>query len=269
MRFKKNSLTILAVALTTIYIVPVLWMVWASFMQEKDILASRWIPTRLSLENYEIMTKSAKIGRWFMNSLITASLGTLGILVVGIPAAYSVSRMRYPGRRLLYFIALSGFAIPGYSTMIPLYLMLRKFGLVNNLLGLILPAIPSSLAVFILAQFMKEIPLEYEEAARLDGASDVQILLRIFVPMSFPAIVTVTIFHFTGLWNDFLWPLILMTKKEMYTLPVGLVAFAGANANRIQYGSIIAACAIASLPVIIIYIFLQRYLVKGLVIGLK
>jgi len=268
LRAKKIILTVLAIGLISIYLVPMIWMGLASFKAEKDILSGKWIPTQWYLENYEIIFKRAKIGRWFMNSLITAFFGTLGIITVGLFAAYSVSRMNYPGRKILYFLALSGFMIPIQAIMIPLYLLLRNLGLANNLLGLILPAFPSPFAVFILAQFMKEIPLEYEEVARIDGANEFQILFNVIVPMSIPAIITVTVFHFTALWNDFLWPLILMTSDDKYTLPVGLVTLAGSDVN-IRYGPIMAANVVASIPVIITFIFFQRYLTRGFAMGMK
>ena len=268
MKIKTLIITIIALGLAVVYLVPVIWMGLSSFMDEKDILASRWIPSRVHLENYKIVLHRAKISRWFTNSLITASLGTLGVLGVGIFAGYSLGRMRYPGRRILFFFALSGFMIPIQGIMIPLYLMLKRFGLVNNLLGLILPAWPSSLAVFVLSQFMREIPIEFEEAARMDGASELQILFKVILPMSLPAIITVTVFHFTAIWNDFLWPLIIMTSDDMYTLPVGLVTLAGSDVN-IRYGPIMAANVIASLPIIIVYAFFQRYLARGFIMEVK
>lgn len=268
MKKKEIILTIIALLLAFTYLVPVVWMALASFKTEKDILSGKWIPSQWHSENYKIILKRAKIGRWFINSLITSSSATLGILTVGLFAAYSVSRMKYPGRKILYFLALSGFMIPIQAIMIPLYLLLRNFGLADNLLGLILPAIPSPFAVFILAQFMKEIPLEYEEVARIDGANEFQILFKVILPMTLPAVITVTVFHFTTLWNDFLWPLILMTSEDKYTLPVGLVTLAGSDVN-IRYGPIMAANVMASIPIIIAFIFFQRYLTRGFAMGIK
>jgi multiple sugar transport system permease protein len=146
--------------------------------------------------------------------------------------------------------------------------MIRKIGLVNNLFGIILPALPSSMAVFILSQFMKAIPSDYEEAARLDGAGELDIMFRIILPMSLPSIITVAVLHFTWIWNDFFWPLIVMTNEKMYTLPVGLVALAGSDVN-IRYGPIMAANVLASLPVVVVYLFMQRYLTRGVVLSLR
>ncbi|MEN3009304.1 carbohydrate ABC transporter permease, partial [Pseudothermotoga sp.] len=210
----------------------------------------------------------AKIGAWFRNSLLSASGATLGILLVCIPAAYALSRMEFPGRKLLYILSLTGFMIPNQAIAIPLYLIVRKMGLVNNLFGIMIPALPSSMAVFILSQFMKAIPLDYEEAARLDGAGELDIMLKVILPMSIPAIVTVAVLHFTWIWNDFFWPLIIMTSEKMYTLPVGLVALAGSDVN-IRYGPIMAANVIASLPVIVIYLFMQRYITRGVILSLR
>lgn len=203
MRTKKYLLTILAIALSVIYLIPLIWMALASFQSQKDILAGKWIPSKWSTDNYKTILQRAKIGTWFINSLISSSIGTVGIIIICTLAAYAVSRMDFPGRKFLYILSLTGFMIPSQAIAIPLYLMIRKIGLVNNLLGIILPALPSSMAVFILSQFMKAIPADYEEAARLDGASELDIMFKIILPMSVPSIITVAVLHFTWIWNDF------------------------------------------------------------------
>lgn len=268
MRTKKYLLTILAIALSVIYLIPLIWMALASFQSQKDILAGKWIPSKWSTDNYKTILQRAKIGTWFINSLISSSIGTVGIIIICTLAAYAVSRMDFPGRKFLYILSLTGFMIPSQAIAIPLYLMIRKIGLVNNLLGIILPALPSSMAVFILSQFMKAIPADYEEAARLDGASELDIMFKIILPMSVPSIITVAVLHFTWIWNDFFWPLIVMTNEKMYTLPVGLVALAGSDVN-IRYGPIMAANVMASLPVIVVYLFMQKYLTRGVVLSLR
>ncbi len=268
MRIKKILLSAIAVALSTIYLVPIFWMFLASFQTERDILASRWIPSAWYTENYRIILGRARIGMWFLNSLISSSFATLGIIVLCTLAAYSVSRMNFPGRRLLYIFALTGFMIPNQAILIPLYVLIRKMGLVNNLLGIILPALPSSMAVFILAQFMKAIPLDYEEAARLDGAGELTIMWKIIIPMSLPAIITVAVLHFTWVWNDFFWPLVVLTSERMYTLPVGLVTLAGSDVN-IRFGPVLAANVMATIPIIVVYLFLQRYLIRGVVLSVR
>lgn len=268
MSLKVLLLTIFAMLISFLYLVPLIWMVFASFQTERDILAGKWIPSTWFIENYKIILQRAKMGAWFKNSLLSTSGATLGILLVCVPAAYALSRMEFPGRKLLYILSLTGFMIPNQAIAIPLYLMVRKMGLVNNLLGIIIPALPSSMAVFILSQFMKAIPLDYEEAARLDGASEINIMLRVILPMSVPAVVTVAVLHFTWVWNDFFWPLIIMTSEKMYTLPVGLVALASSDVN-IRYGPIMAANVIASLPVIVAYLFMQRYITRGVVLSLR
>ncbi|MGJ8455721.1 carbohydrate ABC transporter permease [Pseudothermotoga sp. U03pept] len=268
MKAKKYLLTVVAVALSLAYLIPLIWMFLASFQSQKDILAGKWIPSVWSLDNYKIILQRAKIGAWFTNSLISSSLATLGIIVVCTLAAYAVSRMNFPGRKFLYVFSLTGFMIPSQAIAIPLYLMVRRMGLVNNLFGIILPALPSSMAVFILSQFMKAIPADYEEAARLDGAGELDIMFKVILPMSIPAITTVAVLHFTWVWNDFFWPLIVMTNEKMYTLPVGLVALAGSDVN-IRYGPIMAANVMASLPVIVVYLLMQRYLTRGVVLSLR
>lgn len=151
MKVKKYILTILAIFLSVIYLLPLIWMTLASFQSQKDILAGKWIPSKWSADNYRTILQRAKIGAWFANSLVSSSIGTAGIIVICTLAAYAVSRMNFPGRKFLYFLSLTGFMIPGQAIAIPLYLMIRKIGLVNNLFGIILPALPSSMAVFILS----------------------------------------------------------------------------------------------------------------------
>jgi multiple sugar transport system permease protein len=174
--------------------------------------------------------------------------------------------MEFPGKKLLSLLTLSGFMIPLHAIMIPLFLLLKDMKMVNSYGGLILPALASPIAVFILSQYFKGIDREYEEAARLDGASEPQILFYVMAPMAIPAIITVAILSFTWSWNDFVWPLIIAQTEKMYTLPVGLSTLAGGDVN-IRYGPIMAANVIASLPAFIVYIIFQRYLTSGVTIG--
>lgn len=266
MRSKQVLLTVLAAILLCMYALPIFWMLSSSFKSEKDIVSMRWLPSKASIKNYTIISGRAKIGRWFFNSLVVAVCSTTGIVIVSLLAGYSLGRLEFPGKRVLFLLTLSGFMIPLHAIMIPLFLLLKTMKMINSYGGLILPALASPIAVFILSQYFKGIDREYEEAARLDGASEIQILFQVMVPMAVPAIITVAIFSFTMSWNDFVWPLIIAQTEKMYTLPVGLTTLAGSDVN-IRYGPIMAANVIASLPVFIIYIIFQRYLTLGVTIG--
>lgn len=266
LRWKSIVLTLLAFILLAIYLIPVFWMVSSSFKSEKDIVAMKWLPSNFKIENYTTVMERAKIGRWFFNSIVVAGVATFGIVILSLLAGYSLGRMEFPGRNVLFLLTLSGIMMPVQAIMIPMFLILKDMGMVNNYGGLILPQMAQAIAVFIMMQYFKGIDKEYEEAARLDGASELQILFKVLAPMAAPAIITVAIFHFTMIWNDFLWPLVIAQSDDMYTLPLGLVTLAGSDVN-IRYGPVMAANVIATLPVFIIYIFFQKYLGSGFAVG--
>lgn len=265
-RWKTIVLTLVALILLVIYLVPVFWMVSSSFKDEKDIVAMKWLPSQLKMENYTTIMERAKIGRWFVNSVVTAGVATIGIMFISLLAGYSLGRMDFPGRKMLFFLTLSGIMMPVQAIMIPLFLTLKKMGMVNNYGGLILPQMAQAIAVFIIMQYFKGIDKEFEEAARLDGASELQILFKVMAPMAAPALITVGIFHFTLIWNDFLWPLVIAQTDDMYTLPLGLVTLAGSDVN-IRYGPVMAANVIATLPVFVLYVIFQKYLGAGFAVG--
>jgi len=262
----KIWLTAIAIVLIIIYIFPVYSMVMSSLENEKDIMASRLIPSELHFNNYSLILEKASVIRWFINSLVVSIISTAGIVAIAILAAYALGRMNFPGRKLLYIFVLAGFTIPLQTIMIPLFLELKTMGFVNSYWGLILPGLASPLTVFILANFFKEIPNDYEEAARIDGASEFTILTRVVIPMSIPAIASVTILNFTWTWNDYLWPLVIATSEKMYTLPVGLATLAGSDSN-IRFGPIMAANVLASIPVLIFFMLFQKNLISGVSVG--
>jgi len=260
------GLTVLAFVVLLLLLIPLFWMISSSVKSEKDIVTMRWIPSELKVENYRIILERAKIGRWFINSAVVSVCATTGIVVISLLAGYSLGRLEFPGKNFLFFLTLSGFMIPIHSIMIPLFLLMKTLGFLNSYWALILPALASSISVFIITQFFKGIPKEYEEAARLDGVNELQILLYIMTPMALPAIITIAIFNFNYNWNDFLWPLIIAQSDEMYTLPVGLITLAGSDVN-IRFGPVMAANVLASITVVVLYIIFQRYLASGIAVG--
>lgn len=266
MRIRVLFLNILVILLGILWLTPVFWMITTSFRTEQDLSSLNLIPKKLILENYTVLLGRAKIGKWFYNSIFVSVLSVIGIVIISVLAAYSVSRMDFPGRKFLFFLCLSGFMIPFQSIMIPLFLVVRDLKISNSLWAMILPRFATSLSIFILSQFFKGIPIEYDEAARIDGADEIDILFRVIIPMSWPAIVSIAILNFTYAWNDFMWPLIIATKEEMYTLPIGLYALAGSDVN-IRYGPIMAACTLTALPIIVVYLLLQKRLLSGITIS--
>ena len=203
---------------------------------------------------------------WMANSLIVAVAGTLGILIASTMAAYAMARFRFRGRRLLYQTIIVMLLVPMQAYVIPLYLMAGKMDLLNTLQGLILPSVANVTSIFILHAFFRELPMELEEAARIDGAGEFRIFWQIMLPLSGPALSTVTILTFIANWNAFLWPLLAVRQDIMKTLPVAISQYWGSvNQNAsFQYGTALAACSMAVLPTLVVYFALQRYFVAGI-----
>lgn len=257
------ALTLMAAILLLVALFPIYWMVSSSVKSNTEILTSRIVPSHIVIQNYASILERAPVIRWFANSLVVGVGTTVIAVLLSLLAAYALGRLQFPGRGVLYVMVLSGFMIPIHSIMIPLFIMLGAIGLGNSYGGLLLPLIVHPVSVLVLTQYFRAIDQEFEDAARLDGAGEFQILFRIMTPMAVPAIATVSIFIFTYSWNEFLWPLLIAQTAQMYTLPVGLATLAGGDIN-ITYGPIMAANVIASLPVFLVYAFFQRYIVAGI-----
>ena len=257
------GLTALTTILLVLMLFPIYWMLSSSVKSNPEILTSRIVPSHIAWENYTTILERAPLLRWFFNSMVVGGGTTLIAITLSLFAAYSLGRLEFPGRRVLFVVALSGFMIPIHSIMIPLFIMLGNLGLGNSYTGLLLPLVVHPVSVLVLTQYFRAIDQEFEDAARLDGAGDLRILGSIMVPMAVPAIATVAVFIFTYSWNEFLWPLLIAQTSDMYTLPVGLATLAGGDVN-ITYGPIMAANVIASLPVFLMYAFFQRFVVEGI-----
>lgn len=249
---------------------PIVWMFSTSLKPEGEVLSAvpRWIPETPTLENYrELANRSAEfpVGRWLMNSLGIALTVTLLVLLVTSMAAFAFSRLRFRGRDRLFMLAVATLMIPAQVSLIPVFLIVQKLGWFNTYPGLIVPALASTFGVFLLRQFFITIPAEYEEAATLDGANVATIFWRVILPLGKPALATLGIFTFLGSWNDFVWPLIISNDIEMRTLPVGLTIFQGRFTT--EYGITMAAAVMATVPVVIAYLFFRRRITAGISLG--
>ena len=264
-----NAVLYLVVIMACLFfILPVVWTVISSLKPESDIQSypPAWIPRELTLSNYRTVLSKFPYFTWMANSLIVAVAGTLGILIASTMAAYAMARFRFRGRRLLYQTIIVMLLVPMQAYVIPLYLMAGKMDLLNTLQGLILPSVANVTSIFILHAFFRELPMELEEAARIDGAGEFRIFWQIMLPLSGPALSTVTILTFIANWNAFLWPMIAVRQDIMKTLPVAISQYWGSvNQNAsFQYGTALAACCMAVLPTLVVYFALQRYFVAGI-----
>ena len=203
--------------------------------------------------------------RWFFNTILVAVLVTLGTVLIDALAAYAFAKKQFRGRDLLFGLMLATIMIPGALLLIPAFLITNELGLLNSYGGLIIPSLANVLGVFLLRQFMQTIPEELEHAARIDGCSDLGVFWRIILPLSDPALATLSIVVFTTQWNNLVWPLVVLNNKDLYTLPLGLALLR--SEFQVNYGIPSAAAFLSVVPLIIGFIFLQRYFLEGLTVG--
>ena len=246
---------------------PFLWMISTSLKTDSQVLVypPAWIPNPVAWGNYEQVTRLVPFWRFLVNTAIVAVTVTILELVTSSFAAYAFARLRFPGRDKLFLLYLATLMIPGQVTLIPNFLVISWLGWVDTYAALIIPAAFSAFGTFLLRQFFLTIPLELEEAAVIDGASRLRILLQVIVPIARPAIAVLAVFTFINYWNSYLWPLIIINSLEKATVPLGLGYFLSQNGN--EWHLLMAACAISMLPTVVIVVLLQRHLVRGIAIS--
>lgn len=226
-----------------------------------------WIPGSPTLKNYRSLLEHSQILRWFANSLIVAGSGTLIAIATATTAGYAFARMSFPGRSVLFWAFLAMLMIPGEVTLIPQYMLLAKIGWVNTYQALILPGVTSAFGIFMIRQYLQGLPKDYEEAARMDGASEFQIYWQVVLPMLTPAIATLGTLQFLNYWNDFLYPLIITSNASMRTLPVGLATLQTPTGGLPE---LLAGATFAIVPTVLVFLFFQKYFVRGIATtGLK
>jgi multiple sugar transport system permease protein len=247
--------------------VPFLWMVSSSLKTLEEIYTfpPQFIPATLQWGNYIRAWTSVPFGKFFWNSTIVAGLVVLGQLLTCSMAGYAFGRLRFPGRDQIFLAYLATLMIPFAVIMIPLYVQMQYLGWIDTLWPLIVPAIFTPWGTFLMRQFMVTLPRELEDAARVDGANFFTVYWLIILPLTRPALATLGIFTFLGSWNNFLWPLIVISSLDLKTIPLGLVAFQERQALKTPWELIMAAATFSILPILIVFIFGQKYYVRGIV----
>lgn len=261
---KRVLLYLLLIAGALLFLYPFVWMLAATFKPETEIAGFNLIPHDATLESYRFVFRKIPITRGLLNSLFVSIVVTVSVIIFGSMVGYALSRLRFRGRELIFNLALATMMIPAQLTLIPLYTMMVKFGWVNSYLALIVPAMMSSYAALLFRQFFRSIPQSLIEAARLDGCSDWRILFTIVYPLSKPAITTVAILTFMGVWNDVLWPLMVIRDPDLMTMPLMVTLFAVGGQADARLGVQLAAATLLAVPMILLYIFLQRYMIESI-----
>ncbi len=246
---------------------PLLWMVSVSFMPAGQ--ASRFppplLPSGATLGNYVELFRHTGMARNFANSLLVSCAITLGSLLINTMAGYAFAKLRFVGKERVFQVLLAALVIPAQVAMLPLFLLMKQLHLVNSFGGVVVPALATVFGIFLVRQYARSIPDELLEAARIDGAGELRLFFQIVLPMLKPVLVTLTIFTFMAAWNDFMWPLIVLTDQEHYTLPVALAALSREHIMDVEM--MMAGAVVTVIPVLALFLALQRYYIQGLLLG--
>ncbi|MFN7954903.1 MAG: carbohydrate ABC transporter permease [bacterium] len=268
----KRPLAVLAVngalvAIATLTLVPFLWMVSASLMPtgEASQIPPRFLPSQVTFEHYRLLLTRLDLGRHLGVSLVLASAITALGLAFNSMAGYAFGKLPFAGRERIFQVLLAALVIPAQVAMLPLFLLLKALGLVNTLAGVVVPGLASVFGIFLVRQHAQGIPDSILDAARVDGAGEIRIFRSIALRLLTPILVTLALFSFMGAWNDFLWPLVVLTDDRLYTLPVALANLVGEHVQDTEL--VMAGAVVTVLPVVLLFVALQRYYVAGLMAG--
>ncbi len=246
-------------------VLPFLWMILSSFKPNLDIISVdfKLFSSNWTLDNYRQVIEKMPIARAYFNSLLIASIVTVTSILSASAGGFLFAKLRFKGRDFIFFIVLASIMIPAQIVLIPLYLMISRIGMVNNYGGLVLPFLINAFSVFLMRQFISGIPNDIIEASRVDGASDWKIYFKIILPLVKPGIAVVGILTFLWTYDEFLWPLVVITSTNMMTLPLILSRYAMAEGGVIA-GPAMATTTLILGPILIVYAFFQRFFIKGI-----
>jgi len=259
-----HTLLILGALATSI---PLLWMFSASLMPQGEATAfpPRLLPSHVTFEHYTGLFTRLSLGRALLNSMLVAIIGTTASLLFNSMAGYAFAKLRFRGRDRIFAFLVLALAIPAQVAMLPLFLLLKSLGLVNTYVGVMIPYMAGIYGVFLVRQFMVSIPDDLLAAARIDGASEMRIYWSVVLPVARPVLATLAIFSFMSAWNDFMWPLIILTSDERYTMPVAVASLLGEHALDLEL--MMASAVLTVVPVLTLFFVLQKQYIAGLMTG--
>jgi ABC-type glycerol-3-phosphate transport system permease component len=252
---------------TLIALVPFLYVISTSLKDTFTLFKypPEWIPAQPTLGNYRSLLEEHPFARWTLNSLVVASAVTIIKVVIDSMAGYAFAKMSFPGKDILFLVVLLTLMVPFAATLIPLFIIVRDFGLTNTYPGLILPALASPIGIFMMRQFIETLPTDLENAARLDGCSEFQIYRRIILPLVRPGLVVLGVFTFMTQWTSYIWPLVIATREDMLTVTVGVQSLRALF--TVNWGILSAGAVLSMLPLFLVFLFLQRYFIAGSIAG--
>ena len=269
--YAKIGLYAVLIAGLIVVVGPFLWMVLSSFKPEGDIRAvpPTWWPSTWTFAHYHDLFARLNFPRYFLNSAIVATVVTAGNLLFCSLLGYALAKLDFPGRKAVFLVVLGMLMVPGMALFVPQFVLVSNMGLANTYAGLVLPFLAGPFGVFLMRQFLLSIPDDLLEAARVDGAGEWRIFWRVVLPLCRPALATLGILTFLSSWNNFLWPLVVATTEDRYTLPVALALYS-IGQNRTDFGLLLAGAVVVVLPVLIVFLVLQRHFLRGIATtGLK
>lgn len=249
-----------------VIITPIFWLVMSSLKPVAEIFTARirWFPSEFQFENYLFVATSSDFLRYSLNSAFVSILSTGLAVVVSAMAGYGLAKFRFPGDRIVLGLILSSIMVPFQVLMVPLFVVTHQLGLVNTLWGLVLPSGASAFGVFLMRQTIVSIPQDGLDAARVDGCTELGVFVRVVVPLAKFGIVTLAILAFLGNWNEIVWPIIIIFSEELWTLPLALINIGSNPDYGIRYDRIMTLAVMMTVPVVVLYLFLSRYIVDGI-----
>ncbi len=251
-------------------ILPFAWMISTSLKGTNNVMVypPEWIPNPAVWSNYPKAIQDFPFFQYLFNNIKICALIVLGTVITSSMAGYAFARMRFPGRNVLFLVILAVIMIPGQITMIPVFLLVKDLGWMDNHVALIIPSIASPFGIFLIRQYMLTLPRDLEDAAYVDGCGVVRIFLKIILPLTKSALAALGVITLMGSWNSFIWPLLLISTKSKQMMTVGLLQFQ--SAYQTKYNLLMAATVLSILPLFLVYIFCQRYFIEGIAVsGIK
>jgi alpha-1,4-digalacturonate transport system permease protein len=256
-----------AIGLCLIFLIPVFWVLFCAFQSPEHLFGfpPNFDPRQFSVTSFQAVFETGDVPRYAMNSLIVATTSSLITVFASSMAGFALAKYRFLGRQFIFLLIVSVLLIPLQVLMVPVFLVLKALGWINNLIGIIIPPAATATGTFMMRQYILGIPDELLEAARLDGASHWKIYRHVILPLSAPALGAIGILSFTWRWNDYLWPLIVISNQQNFTLQLSLANLVGTN--TVEWGTLLAYATLAMVPVLVVFLCFQRYFIRGSLAG--